>query len=244
MDEYSEFSMKLFRQKLANKYKKQIRYTYAEDDLWKHSGAFIKDYPVILSTTHSLRSSLNNLFVYDYVIVDEASQVSVTTGALAFSCAKRAVIVGDLKQLPNVVDGEMKKRTDAIWSAHDIPEAYKYSSHSLLLSVTYLFPDAPRNMLREHYRCHPKIINFCNQKFYNNQLIILTEDTGDKSPLLAYKTVPGNHARDRMNQRQIDVIKSEIIPQQMLDVYKPSVGIVTPYRNQADAFKYMAVMIV
>lgn len=235
MEEYSALSMKLFRNKLAEKYEKQVRTTYSEDDLWKRSDEFIKDYPVILSTTHSLRSSLSSQFVYDYVIVDEASQVSVTTGALAFSCAKRAVVVGDLMQLPNVVDEEMEKRTDAIWSSHNILEAYRYSNHSLLLSVTELFPNAPKIMLREHYRCHPKIINFCNQKFYNNQLIILTEDTGDKAPLLAYQTTAGNYAKDRRNQRQVDVIKYEIIPQQGLDVQKSSIGIVTPYRNQADA---------
>nr|WP_278511202.1 AAA domain-containing protein [Bacteroides nordii] len=44
--------------------------------------------------------------VYDYLIMDEASQVSVETGALALSCAKNAIIVGDIMQLPNVVTKE------------------------------------------------------------------------------------------------------------------------------------------
>ncbi|MEG3006973.1 MAG: AAA domain-containing protein [Oscillospiraceae bacterium] len=237
MSEYSELSMKIFRHKLAEKYTHQERDIYSEDDLWKNSYQFIKDYPVVLSTTHSLRSSLNSQFVYDYVIVDEASQVSVTTGALAFSCAKCAVIVGDLKQLSNVVDSEMKKRTDAIWKSYHIPLAYQYSSHSLLLSITQLFPELPKTMLREHYRCHPKIINFCNQKYYNNQLIILTENSSEPPPLLAYQTVIGNHARERVNQRQIDVIKTEIIHDQKLDVMSDTIGIVTPYRNQADALQ-------
>lgn len=39
---------------------------------------------------------------YDYLIMDEASQVSSDTGTLALTCAKNAVIVGDTKQLPNV----------------------------------------------------------------------------------------------------------------------------------------------
>ncbi|WP_312645444.1 AAA domain-containing protein [Hydrogenoanaerobacterium sp.] len=237
MKEYSDFSMRLFRQKLSEKYENKVRQIYTEEDLWKHSESFIYDYPIILSTTHSLRSSLNSQFVYDYIIVDEASQVSVTTGTLAFSCAKKAVVVGDLMQLPNVVDNEMKKRTDAIWSSYDISEAYRYSSHSLLLSITELFKEVPKVMLQEHYRCNPKIINFCNQKFYNNQLIILTEDNAEISPLVVYQTVPGNHAREHMNQRQIDVIKNEVIPQQHLCVKNPSIGIVTPYRNQANTLQ-------
>ncbi len=237
MQEYSDLSMKLFKHYLTQKYERQQRKIYNEDDLWKNSDAFIMDYPVILSTTHSLRSSLSNQYVYDYVIVDEASQVNVTTGALAFSCAKRAVVVGDLKQLPNVVDGEMKRRTDAIFSGHNMPEAYRYSNHSLLLSVTELFSDLPRTMLREHYRCHPKIINFCNQKYYDNQLIILTNDGEERTPLVAYKTVPGNHARGHLNQRQIDMIREEVIPQQSLDLHTASIGIVTPYRDQANALQ-------
>jgi superfamily I DNA and/or RNA helicase len=52
-----------------------------------------------------------------------------------------------------------------------------------------------------------------------------------------YKTVPGNHARNNVNQRQIDVIKNEIIPQQGLDYKKESIGIVTPYRNQTNALQ-------
>ncbi len=237
MQKYSNLSMTLFKHHLVKKYDKHKRTTYSEDDLWKRSKEFIEDYPVILSTTHSLRSSLSRQYVYDYVIVDEASQVNVTTGVLAFSCAKRAVVVGDVKQLPNVVDGEMRRRSDAIFARYELPGAYRYSDHSLLLSIVELFPGVPRTMLREHYRCNPKIINFCNQKYYNNQLIILTEDDGDKMPLVAYKTVPGNHARGHQNQRQIDIIRDEIIPQQKLDVKNSSIGIVTPYRKQADVLQ-------
>jgi hypothetical protein len=46
--------------------------------------------------------------------------------------------------------------------------------------------------------------------------------------------VPGNHARGRVNQRQIDVIKNEIIPGQNLTGGTASIGIVTPYRDQTN----------
>ncbi len=169
--------------------------------------------------------------MYDYVIIDESSQVDLATGALALSCAKKAVVVGDLKQLPNVVDSRTAKTTDKIFAESGLPEVYRYKNHSLLSAVTELFPNAPRVLLREHYRCHPKIIEFCNQKFYNGELIILTEQKSERQPLAVYQTVEGNHARDRVNQRQIDVIKQEVIPQQKLTVSNGSVGIVTPYRN-------------
>ncbi|WP_062428803.1 DEAD/DEAH box helicase, partial [Treponema endosymbiont of Eucomonympha sp.] len=237
MREYADLSAEVFRDKLAGKYGSGARKQFDSTDLWKNSEEFIAAYPVILSTTYSLRSSLSSALMYDYVIIDESSQVDLATGALALSCAKKAVVVGDLKQLPNVVDSRTAKITDEIFSESDLPEAYRYKNHSLLSAVTELFPNAPRVLLREHYRCHPKIIEFCNQKFYNGELIILTEQKSERQPLVVYQTAEGNHARDRVNQRQIDVIKQELIPQQKLDISNGSVGIVTPYRNQTNALQ-------
>ena len=188
-----------------------------------------------MSTTHSLRQSLSENFLYDYVIIDEASQVDLATGALALSCAKRAVIVGDAKQLPNVVNNDIKTKTDLIFNSYSLKEAYRYSNHSLLTSTIKLLPNAPRTLLKEHYRCHPKIIEFCNKKFYDNQLIIHTQHVDKRKPLIVYKTAKGNHARDRINQRQIDIIKKEIIPNEKLN--NVDLGIVTPYRNQTNALQ-------
>lgn len=112
------------------------------------------------------------------------------------------------------------------------------SSHSLLSSINSVFKDIERTLLKEHYRCHPKIIGFCNQKFYDNQLIVLTEAKSDKEPLVVYKTIPGNHSREHMNVRQIDVIEKEVIPQQQLDVCSDSIGIVTTYRKQTEQLQH------
>lgn len=77
-------------------------------------------------------------------------------------------------------------------------------------SVLEIIPNVTQTMLREHYRCHPKIINFCNQKFYHGELLIMTEDHGEEDVLSVVKTVVGNHARDHYSQRQIDVIKMKL----------------------------------
>jgi DNA polymerase III delta prime subunit len=241
MKSYSDMSLNVFKASLAKKYKEGRTKEYKIEDLKRDSENFIKDYPVILSTTYSLRSSLSRDVTYDYVIVDEASQVDICTGALALSCANNLVVVGDLKQLPHVVDNSTANITDSIFHEYDISDNYRYKNQSLLSSLINIYPDAPKTLLREHYRCHPKIIEFCNRKFYDGELIVLTEDEGDREPLIVYKTVEGNHARNRVNKRQIDVIKNEIIPEQNLSVDDGSLGIITPYRNQTnvlqDSFK-------
>lgn len=238
MKEYTELSMIILKSFIGKKYRKQQRSIYKIDELWKRSNTFLKDYPVILSTTYSLRSSLSKKVVYDYVIIDESSQVDLVTGALAMSCAKKAVIVGDSKQLPNVVKDTVKSKTNDIFKDYSIPEAYRYSNHTFLQSIIEVLPGIKQTLLKEHYRCHPKIIGFCNEKFYDGQLIILSKDECERMPLVLYKTVPGNHARqDNINKREIDVIKEEVIPQEKLYGKEESIGIVTPYRNQVEELK-------
>lgn len=238
MKAYSETSMRLFKAKLAEKYGTgRNRNIFSDDALWKNFDSFIKEYPVILSTTHSLRSCASENYLFDYVIIDEASQVDLVTGALALSCAKNAVIVGDIKQLPHVITTEVAKVTKEIFKSYLLDSAYSYADNSLLSSILKLYRDIPKTLLREHYRCHPKIIGFCNQKFYNNQLIILTSERTNDKPLVLYKTAKGNHARGNMNQRQIDVVFKEIIPEQNINDAVQSVGIVSPYRLQTNELK-------
>lgn len=59
----------------------------------------------------------------------------------------------------------------------------------------------------------------------------MTEDDGKPDTLCAIKTVPGHHARKHYNQREIDVIRDEVIahlPEQT------DIGIITPYNVQVD----------
>ena len=237
MSEYSELSNKIFKAALAEKYINHPRKYYSKESLQQEPREFLKDYPVILSTAYSLRNCLPRQILYDYIIIDEASQVDLCTGFLALNCAKNAVIVGDLKQLPNVVDAATCACTDSLFAKYKLDKYYQYSKQSLLSSLSQIFPQSARVLLREHYRCNPKIIEFCNKKFYNDQLIIMTENKSERDPLRLYKTVAGNHARDHRNQRQIDMIKDEIIPENHICITDDSLGIVTPYRNQSNALE-------
>ena len=237
MNELSEKSLQLFRAELAKRYHwKDSRKCFAKEDFRQNSAEFTQEYPVVLSTTYSIKGTLSVDHLYDYLIVDEASQVDLATGVLAFSCAKNIVIVGDLKQLSNVLTEDDIWASEAIWQKYSLAERYRFSTHSLLSAALETWPDAPSTLLREHYRCHPKIINFCNQKFYDGQLIVMTKDEGEPDVLTMYRTAAGSHARGHLNQRQIDVIQQEVIPRLSQKNYQ-SIGIITPYRDQASAIR-------
>ena len=177
MDELTQKSLRLFRAELATRYHwRNNRRCFEKNDFRRNSAEFTCEYPVVLSTTYSIKGTLSIEHIYDYLIVDEASQVDLATGVLALSCARNIVIVGDLKQLPNVLTEDDIRTSDAIWQKYSLDERYRFSTHSLLSSALEIWQDAPVTLLREHYRCHPKIINFCNQKFYHGQLIVMTKD--------------------------------------------------------------------
>lgn len=228
---HSKKSMIVFKTYLAQKYKlSDERKRFDSDVLWKNFKSFVTEYPIILSTTHSLRNSTGKNFLYDYLIIDESSQVDIVAGSLALSCAKNVIVVGDLKQLPHIVTEESEEIVENVFNNYKLNPFYHYKNN-LLLSMSNIFKDAPKTLLKEHYRCHPKIIGFCNKKFYNNELIILTKPTNENEiPLVLYKTVDGNHARGTYNQRQIDVITNEILP----IITNDNIGIISPFRIQVN----------
>ena len=226
-------SISILRTYLKNKYKnKKERKIFTSKDLDKNSEEFISEYPIIFSTTYSIGKCLNKDFKFDYLIIDEASQVDLITGALALYNSKNAVIVGDRKQLPNVIPSDSLSKIEELSKKYNIASNYDYVKQSFLTSIIESLNYVNKVLLKEHYRCHPKIINFCNKKFYNNELIILTEDKGEEDVMKVYITVKGSHARGHYNQRQIDIIDKEIMPELKQKLSVDEIGIVSPYNEQ------------
>lgn len=225
------YSLQILKNEIAEHYRADTRTAFTIKNIKAKTEDFLREYPVVLSTTYSAKSCISKDMVFDYVIMDEASQVDIKTGALALSCAKNAVIVGDDKQLPNVVSQEEALALQAIQLTYKVDDRYNEVTHSFLQSCVEVFKDIPVTLLREHYRCHPKIIEFCNQHFYNGELVAMTDDNAEDNVLQVVQTVEGNHARGHFNQREIDVIVQEVLPQ---CADSGSIGIITPYRQQAD----------
>lgn len=143
---------------------------------------FLSDHPFVTSTIHSLMKTFSDggTHLYDYVIMDEASQCSVMLGLLALSRARHVVLVGDDEQLAPIYPDDRKIE-------RELERQYRYVHAEPPLSAPYrlraagaqdgtsildaardvLGPlGAPSTMLNEHFRCHPGIIGFCNDHIY------------------------------------------------------------------------------
>lgn len=191
---------------------------------------FTERFPIIFSTTHSLRKTSGIDFLYDYLIIDESSQVDILSGILALSCAKNVVLVGDLKQLPPVVKTDIAKTSKNIFCKFQIPDYWEYSQNSLLDVFTKRFKKPiPTTLLNEHYRCDPEIISFCNKRFYNNKLILQSEHNSGNGVKVVY--CESHHARGRSNERQVDIIDKEILPK-LTNFNKEDIGIIAPFNDQ------------
>ena len=229
-----DLSMLVLKDHLYRKYgAKKERTVFSPDEIYLKTRSFLQEYPVVLSTTFSATSNINPAYKFDYLIMDEASQVDIAAGALALSCAKNAVIVGDLKQLPNVVDCHTEEVVSAIFAKYGLAEAYRYSTNSFLSSLCTLYPKIPQTLLKEHYRCDPLIIGFCSKQFYNGELIPMKKGETELAPIRVVRTVKGNHARGTVNLRQVDTITQEILP--ALEEQFTDIGIIAPYNNQVNA---------
>jgi hypothetical protein len=230
--QHKQLSVNFLHSELAARYQESRRTRYRADSYRRGVtfSEFIKDYPALLSTCHSLRDSIADGYLLDYLIIDEASQVNLLLAGLAMSCARCVVVVGDQRQLPPI----------PIDAANGLmPPAPAYDcQRNLLASLSELYgASLPRTLLCEHYRCNPVIIGFCNKKFYGGELIPYTR-SGAERPMIVVRTVEGNHMRQhreggRSNQREVDVIAQEVIPEYCQGFASIDIGITTPYRHQA-----------
>jgi superfamily I DNA and/or RNA helicase len=146
------------------------------------------------------------------------------------SCARHVVVVGDQRQLPPIPVDAADGLTPPV-PAYDC-------QRNLLAALAELHGDSlPRTLLREHHRCDPVIIGFCNKKFYDGDLIPYTS-SGPRQAMIVHRTAEGSHMRHhrggaRSNRREIDVIEQEVIPQHCPDFPRSEIGVTSPYRLQA-----------
>lgn len=212
--------------------------------------ALLSAYPIVASSCYSIGNNLDGDPLLDWVIVDEASQVLLPPGLAALSVARNAVVVGDTKQLSPIFAGWCESECDPPDPRVDV------RSLSLLESVKAMEPDSGvvSTLLKEHYRCHPAIIEFCNRMYYDGQLIPMrSADEGAPRPFEIVHAAPGNHARrleegGSYSQREIDIITRIITQLEDMELIRKGIqpedkdgvgdfllGIVTPFRVQAQS---------
>lgn len=239
--EYADLSAVLLRDKLFRKYETLNKDTeqpsFSAESYRRTFTKFVKRYPILLSTTYSLSGSVGSGHLLDYVIIDESSQVNIITAAICCACCRNIVIIGDSRQLPHIVDSKLTERSLDLRMKYKIPDEYDYVCQNILSSFKQVIPkNLPVTLLREHYRCHPLIINFCNRKYYRGQLLIMTQSS-DRTPFQVLTTTDSKTYTNKgriYNQRQIDAT-CEWLKDERTD--PTHIGVISPYRYHAEELR-------
>lgn len=231
IEEQKDLSMRIFKACLQKRYKDISEYNFSIKDYRLHFNSFTQRYPIVYSTTHAIRNCSGENFLYDCVIIDESSQVDLISAVIAFSVAKKVVLVGDEKQLPHVVQSQLQPTLNNIFCRYKLESYFNYSKNSILSCVLKKEKNIVATLLNEHYRCDSQIIGFCNKRFYNGELVIRTpHETGNGVTVISH----GSHfERNRTNEREVDIIDKEIIG----ELVPSQTGIIAPYNHQIDMLK-------
>jgi superfamily I DNA and/or RNA helicase len=230
LKDFIETSKEIFNGMLFEKYNHLDKVAFNVKDYRNQFDDFIKHFPVVLSSTLSLHTSIPKGYLFDYLIIDESSQVDIIKSAVCFSCCRNVIVVGDSMQLAHIVDEKSRYAAEQFHAEYNISPAYDYVKQNILNSLKRLYQDNLKSvLLKEHYRCHPTIIGFCNKKYYQNKLVIMTY--ADNHPFRIIETnISGG--KNNYNQRQIDETDFYIRKNYTADFTK--VGVIAPFRKHAD----------
>ncbi len=183
-------------------------------------------FPIIISTNLSVTKLANQMPIFDLLIMDEASQCNTAIALLPMMRCKRALFVGDQNQLQPVVVLNTIKNEELV-RVYDIPLAYDYKKNSMLSTLLSIDTTSKFILLRDHYRCHEKIISFSNQKYYGNELRV-------QSRLENIDALRLVDVRSGLNEKNTSKEEVQAIIEEIKKVQHEDVAVITPFRAQAN----------
>ena len=190
--------------------------------------------------------------LFDLIIIDEASQVSIAQALPAFIRWKKIVILWDDKQFSNVKSNNAKKEINNEYKSR-LRQAFKEEfiptedTHGLLTKIdqnfdiknsVLKFTRFIRNyeiQLKKHFRCYPEIISYSNKHFYGDSLQCMKIRGKPIEDVIKFEFIEHDWLVDlkaNTNQLEIDYI-IEKLREFKENWRRESVGIITPHTEQA-----------
>lgn len=222
--------------------KKSAQDTLEDEDFRPLLDAF----PCWCVTTYAISGSIPmKPGLFDVVIIDEASQCDIASCFPILYRAKRAVIVGDDKQLPHLSFLE-KAKEQSFLTQYEIPAKYqliwRFRTNSMFDLANY-YSMTPV-LLDEHFRSSKPIIEFSNKEFYGNRIRIMNKETNYKDILelnyvydgkVDYAVTKNLPEAEAVVQKIHEIISDN----EHDDPDNPkSIGVISPFRAQVELIKH------
>ena len=224
---------------VARKRQQQTRLLETED-----FKPLLEAFPCWCVTTYAVSGSLPmRPGLFDVAIIDEASQCDIASCFPILFRAKKAVIVGDDKQLPHLSFLE-KTKEQSFLSQYNIPDKYqliwRFRTNSMFDLANY-YSTSPI-MLDEHFRSLPPIIEFSNKEFYGGRIRIMKKNSASNDVLELCLVPDGKVDFDvTRNMPETEAVIKRlhelILEDEKSDSEPVSIGIVSPFRGQVELIK-------
>lgn len=185
--------------------------------------------------------------IFDLVIIDEASQVSIAQAFPALIRAKKVLILGDKRQFSNIKAAQARSETNREYlnalaevfrrevSQEDAKQV-KLAKFDIKTSILEFFEFISNYniQLLKHFRGYKEIISYSNKYFYQNSLQVMKIRGKAMDEVIKFSFVESDGKVELIpntNRKEIELIISEL--QALREDDKGlSVGIITPHTNQ------------
>ncbi|NEJ00160.1 AAA domain-containing protein [Rhizobium ruizarguesonis] len=182
--------------------------------------------------------------LFDLVIFDEASQCDIASALPLFARAKRAVVVGDDRQLSFISQlGIAHDRN--LMQAQGLPVGMMgrlAQSRRSLFDLANLTPGATKVTLRDQYRSATDIVGYINEQFYGGRLRVAADQDRLKVPNGAKPGIewtdvpaPSLPMQGNVNSAEVAAIVAQLRLLLEVQEYSGTVGVIAPFRPQVQA---------
>jgi hypothetical protein len=185
--------------------------------------------------------------IFDLVIIDEASQVSIAQALPAIIRAKKVLVLGDRNQFGNVKTANASREIDAAYMkellvafGNDFPEAgAEVQTRVDLFNIRHSVLDFIEPIsnfdiqLKKHFRSYPEMIGFSSKHFYEDTLQVMKIRGKPLADVIEFDAVAHDGRLDKRNINDIEARHIIGRIEQLLACEPPpSVGVITPHTEQ------------
>lgn len=185
--------------------------------------------------------------IFDLVIIDEASQVSIAQAFPALIRAKKVLILGDKKQFSNVKATQARSETNREYTnaltqvfrsevSSDEAKLTKIAKFDIKTSILEFFEFISNYniQLLKHFRGYKELISYSNKYFYHNSLQVMKIRGKAIDDVIRFTQVESSGKTELVQNTNYDEINAIINELRRLrdEGAQQSIGIITPHTNQ------------
>ena len=183
--------------------------------------------------------------LFDLVIIDEATQCDIASAIPLLYRGKKAIIVGDPKQLRHISFLSFA-RQNLLQEQYNLTNKnlLNYRQNSILDLATAVIQNQQQvHFLNEHYRSLPDIIQFSNVTFYDNALQLMTATPLNRQKKAVFvHQIEGQRDKKGVNAIEVKAVMDWVLQRIETEKELPqelckSIGILSPFRDQVTALQ-------